>query len=397
MNRARADGRASKSSSSAPLHGGTHRYASASVNGDSALAAEEECLTHYNSSSLQSPNGLGGIHRRYLREHTFAYVVLAATVLVFCSGGFLLSMYLLDDNSSLGVDGWLGITGGSPFESISSVSETISTSTNDDVNSFGIIYYNEYTRVKPLSGNYPWDNVFEPFRTTTFEINYNENVLSKSDAFTNDDVYYEWYVDGYHHTTGPMALVTFTDEPGIQHEISLKQRLLSTGEYVGAAVSLTGIVKYVRREIRTLIDQDREAFFQAISIMQRVPTAVGQKVYGSKYRSRDFLNRIHLYWGGVTDCDHWHQGPGFATSHITYSRVFEQSLQSIYPSVSLPYWDFTLESTFYGPDTFRQSGVFSDDWFGDAVCDNDLHTPITGRFAGKHRARCLYKRRDDDL
>ena len=106
-----------------------------------------------------------------------------------------------------------------------------------------------------------------------------------------------------------------------------------------------------------MLDQDRDAFFQAVSIMQRVPTQTGKRLYGTKYRSKDFFNRIHLYYGGSKSCDHWHQGPGFVTSHVAFSLMYEQSLQSINPSVSLPYWDFTLESTFFTPSTFRTSGT----------------------------------------
>jgi Common central domain of tyrosinase len=104
-------------------------------------------------------------------------------------------------------------------------------------------------------------------------------------------------------------------------------------------------------------------------------------LYGTKYGSKDYFNRIHLYYGGSKSCDHWHQGPGFVTSHVTFSLAYEQSLQSINPSVTLPYWDFTLESTFFTPETFRYSGVFSEDWFGDPSCNNSDHTPTTGRFA----------------
>lgn len=59
----------------------------------------------------------------------------------------------------------------------------------------------------------------------------------------------------------------------------------------------TVTVKYVRREIRTLTDRDRETFFNAISIMQRVPSVVGRAVFGEGYYSRDYFNRMHLYYG----------------------------------------------------------------------------------------------------
>ena len=56
-------------------------------------------------------------------------------------------------------------------------------------------------------------------------------------------------------------------------------------------------VKYIRREIRSLTDFDREKFFNAVSVLQRVPSAVGQQVYGKKYYSKDYFNRLHLYYG----------------------------------------------------------------------------------------------------
>lgn len=56
-------------------------------------------------------------------------------------------------------------------------------------------------------------------------------------------------------------------------------------------------VKYVRRELRSLTDQDREMFFNAVAVLQRVPSAVGQEVYGSNYYSKDFMTRLHLYYG----------------------------------------------------------------------------------------------------
>ena len=60
---------------------------------------------------------------------------------------------------------------------------------------------------------------------------------------------------------------------------------------------------------------------------------------------------------------------------------YEQALQAVFPSTSVPYWDFTVESTFYEPKTFRASRVFDADWFGDASPGNALHTVTEGRWA----------------
>lgn len=70
-----------------------------------------------------------------------------------------------------------------------------------------------------------------------------------------------------------------------------------TGDSAENRLDFVVTVKYVRREIRTLTDRDRETFFNAISVMQRVPGAVGRQVYGSKYYSKDYFNRMHLYYG----------------------------------------------------------------------------------------------------
>lgn len=56
-------------------------------------------------------------------------------------------------------------------------------------------------------------------------------------------------------------------------------------------------VKYVRREIRDLTDRDRETFFNAVSVLQRVPSAVGREIYGDKFYSKDYFNRLHLHYG----------------------------------------------------------------------------------------------------
>lgn len=74
--------------------------------------------------------------------------------------------------------------------------------------------------------------------------------------------------------------------------------------------------------------------------------------------------------GGARDCDHWHAGAGFVTSHIAITLQYEQALQSINPSIAMPYWDVTIEGTFYDWSDFRTSSVFSDDWFGAGAPEN---------------------------
>mmetsp|Transcript_19158 Transcript_19158/g.24856 ORF Transcript_19158/g.24856 Transcript_19158/m.24856 type:complete len:656 (-) Transcript_19158:256-2223(-) len=231
-----------------------------------------------------------------------------------------------------------------------------------------ITVQNSYTKTSPIQTGkyaYPWNYIAEPYKATVLAV-----VNGRHDAR------YKWIVDGHIQGYGSSVGVLWTS-------IGWKRVILI--EKVNGTTTSTAvfnvIVKYVRREIRSVFDRDRETFFQAAMILQRVPTEVGIRVFGSKYLSKDHLSRVHLYYGGSWDCDHWHQGAGFVTSHVAFTLQFEQSLQTIYPEVTTPYWDFTLESTLYEPQTWRSSMVFADDWFGKASPDNILHTVVDGRWA----------------
>jgi len=227
---------------------------------------------------------------------------------------------------------------------------------------------NSYTETSPVEVGeyaYPWTYVAEPY------------VATKMTAVNADsEAWYKWTVAGHTQGYGQTVDVAFTSKGWNTVVLTEKKNGMVT-----ATVAIKVMVKYVRREIRSLTDLDRERFFQAISIMSVVPTETGQGIFGQKYKSKDYFNRIHLYYGGTADCDHWHQGAGFVTSHVALTLEFEQGIQSIYPSLSMPYWDFTMESTFYGPKDWRDSTVFAESWFGAASPSNDLHTVTTGRFA----------------
>ena len=44
----------------------------------------------------------------------------------------------------------------------------------------------------------------------------------------------------------------------------------------------------------------------------------------------------------LRDEDHIHEGNGFITQHIKMDLIFQASMQAVDPSVTLPYWDFTM-------------------------------------------------------
>ena len=258
--------------------------------------------------------------------------------------------------------------------------ETVSSQVGEESEeaAFTISATSTYTAKNAVSSEYAWSYIVEPYRVTTLSVN------DPVDGAT-----YEWSVDGHLQGYGTSVEVLFM-EVGY-HVVSVREAIAGTDadasgslDFSTAAVNkvVTKVMcKYVRREVRSLTDADREAWLSAVQVLQRVPTGVGQDLYGSAYYSKDHFTRTHLYYGGALDCDHWHQGAGFVTSHVAQTLQWEQALQAVNPSIAAPYWDFTVESTFYGASDWRTSFIFADDWFGEASPDNDLHTVVTGRWA----------------
>lgn len=246
---------------------------------------------------------------------------------------------------------------------------------------FDFKVYNEYGNV--ANPAYPWRLVAEPFRMTTLEStgkapqdaciwNLEYRKTEHRNASHNDFLQRD---DDTYTTAGCLTGFQFKKLG------TWRVTLTEVSEEGSKAITNDIMVKYIRREIRKLTDRDREYFFCGVMMLARIPTHTGQLLYGEKYKSKDFLNRMHLYYGGRADCDHWHKGAGFVTSHMGLTLLYEQALQSVFSQVTVPYWDFTLESTFYEPDTFRSSPVFDDTWFGDASPSNSLRAVASGRWA----------------
>jgi hypothetical protein len=228
---------------------------------------------------------------------------------------------------------------------------------------------NLYTEKVPIQTGaenvYPWSYVAEPYRSTTLSV-----VNGPSES-----AWYKWIIDGHVQGYGSQVDVLFTSTG--YHDVVLT---VKDGDDVKhLAVKL--MVKYVRREIRSMVDDDRERFFNALNALTLVPTEVGQKLWGKNFKSKDYFQRVHLYYGGTKDCDHWHQGAGFVTSHVSLTHEFEMAMQAVFPDVIMPYWDFTQDAELFSTSTWRMSRVFSDSWFGNAAPLNSLHTVATGRFA----------------
>lgn len=68
-----------------------------------------------------------------------------------------------------------------------------------------------------------------------------------------------------------------------------------------------------------------------------------------------------------------HMGPAFFPWHRMFLKLFEQQLQTVDPTVSLVYWDWTV-------DTATDSYVWQDNFMGGDGSDDDDEAVITGPF-----------------
>ena len=110
-------------------------------------------------------------------------------------------------------------------------------------------------------------------------------------------------------------------------------------------------VKYVRRELTTLTDSDREEFLDAYRILWDVTTKDGIVKYGKLYKSVAYLSTVHNDAGANSICDEFHAGTGFLNNHVYLGMYLEQSLRLINPKLSMHYMDY---SRYFDSKDFNQ-------------------------------------------
>ena len=273
------------------------------------------------------------------------------------------------------------------------------------------------------AGLLPWDAIVEPYRNNIFSVDsltIGENIISE---FSEDDYDITLVIDGQEIKHGQAFSVNATGAYDCTITIKeVSRRRLNdinttpsttsatgstatsatgsaatsaTGSTSSSGVSVTAntiptalspttisvgaeysqsftiAVKYVRREIRSLTDDERNNFFDALHLLYTVDSATGKAKYGDKFNTAEYFVYKHLTGAGTTDCDHWHDGAGLTTHHMAFTLEIEQSLQAIDPSLSMPYWEYGMDTYLY--DTWEDSPIFDADWFGANSASNEGH------------------------
>ena len=136
-------------------------------------------------------------------------------------------------------------------------------------------------------------------------------------------------------------------------------------------ISETMWVKYVRRELSSLNDVDREEYLDAFHTLWTVSTTEGKILYGDRYKSVKYFATLHNDGGANSVCDEFHGSVGFLNNHMYLSSYLEQSLQLVNPRVALHYMEY---SKYFESDAFQKRTSYR------------LRLPVTSYFS---RSYCI--------
>ncbi|CAN0021262.1 unnamed protein product [Pylaiella littoralis] len=174
--------------------------------------------------------------------------------------------------------------------------------------------------------DYPWlrdVKLIEPHRETTL------SVSSPRDGYE-----YIWEVRGGDADTSDIRATASGAEAVVilsvlDDNIVTVKEVTPEGDVVRQLHEMV-MVKYVRREIRTLTDEEREELLDAMYQLWavRVDGGNGEELYGEDYADIYAISRLHFLAAMNKSCDHFHDGVGFVTNHSLISKTLSSTAYS---------------------------------------------------------------------
>jgi len=233
-------------------------------------------------------------------------------------------------------------------------------SDNDDASDYPIItVLNSWSISRELPGKeYGWTESFlmvEPYTSTNFTV----DTTGQDESAT-----YTW--------TFPQDITKYGIS--VEHELeSLGETSIDLSIYSPTSGTTTTytynvMVRYVRREVRELGPIGMTPYLEALKILYTTKGGIGRKRYGDNFRSIQEIATIYNMYYSDDECSRITAGIGYLPYHSGLLSTFEKALQSVNPVISVPYWDFTIDSAAAkmanNPAIFHSSVVFNDDYFG---------------------------------
>lgn len=229
-----------------------------------------------------------------------------------------------------------------------------------------------------------WKYIAEPARTQVLQLK-SLQIDDQTIVADDDTMQIAWTVNGESYSGSSIEIklpsssfgtkVPFTVTVSAKKGKKLKQGVDNTYTFT---MEDDLVVKYVRREFRTLTTDDKSRFVSAMQKVYSLSDEEGQKLYGAKFHNAEYFLLKHLTGAGRTDCDHWHDGAGLVPHHTAFTLEMEQTLQAIDPTVSIPYWEYGMDAYLY--TSLDQSPIFDVDFLGKMNPMNDDHRIDDGSF-----------------
>jgi hypothetical protein len=289
-----------------------------------------------------------------------AFITLSLTI----AGAVVLSK--TPNNKEHGGGGGLFLSSSSEISAAAAETTTI-----DDIKI--VVHRDGYSHVEDdTRALYGFDHIAEP---------YVENIIEITNP--HDGYFYDWSIQ---HLEGPSAntfspkskikgspifKVTFQDATDL-FQLNVKE-YDQNGINTRSFSTVNFITKFVKREIRTIKDEDREKYLSAMEIVYSVDDVTGKKLYGDDFLSHSQLAALHN-----TDTYRFHANTFFLTSHPAITLKLERSLLSIDKTIILTYFDFLNDAKLGGD--WVKSDVYKEDWFGTVENGRADDFRITGRF-----------------
>ena len=170
---------------------------------------------------------------------------------------------------------------------------------------------NEYSKLNNKMFPYPFlqDAILvEPYKETTITINgingntFYWSIVKKSDPTIT-----------FHGTSDDPSKLDFTvtlTELG-QYVLTVEEQFDGMRDISSMRTLKQSIwVKYVRRELSTLTDTDREEFLNAMHLLWDVSSKKGSSKYTDRFKSLSYFALIHNDGGGNFICDEFRGGTG---------------------------------------------------------------------------------------
>jgi hypothetical protein len=143
----------------------------------------------------------------------------------------------------------------------------------------------DYSSLKALD-YLPWENIIEPYRDqiltiSTFQL---DDIDITDDLFDKNSQYSVKWIIGEMEWDGVPVTINI-NSVGKYENCSVIISNINSGVSYTSTFDL--YVKYIRREFRTLTNEDRDTFISALRLLYDMNNTLGKQIYGEKYQSAE--------------------------------------------------------------------------------------------------------------